>query len=756
LTMDQDRTLTPVFLSGKTDFFNFGSAVDPYDPSPIDLGSLNESEAGINGRVTRSGDDFLLGDGNRVRFWAATATAIADPGLAEMARFLAKKGVNMVRWHASLFSNGAANLSDANMSRVDDLQRMVTRMKAEGIYTKASMFFILGLRIQESWGIDGYDAAWIAANTPGFATEAPFGLQFFDEDFKSAYKNWVSVLYTTPNPYNGNIPLKDDPALAIIEVQNEDNLFFWTFKPDRYPVAQQQKLDGLFGTWLSGKYGDIAAAQTAWGPPGSTPSGRDNPGAGRMTVNSAWYMSSGFVGNAGDKNRMADQILFLLQLQHDWYVEMIDYMKNTLGCPQLFTASNWQTADNTFLMDGEYYTYTAADITDSHNYFSPRISDRAIFTQVSGGDDFFGIPAVNNPRALPVAYKQTEGHPSMISESTWVNPSNFKAEAALMIAAYGALGDIDSFFWFSSSAAGWQNGVGTWEFATPLVGGMFPGAALLYRNGYVTEAPVVVREGRTLASIGNKETALLVETRGWDPTRDPNQEFDYDPGTGAGQVDSLASLVGKTEIAFDGDADYVHPELGNYIDTTNNRVQSITGELDLQWGQVKGANPPAAQAGQGRFTINAARAQAACGWLNHAGTISLDNVDITMNNEWGSVLVISLDGAPLAYASQVLIQAATRESTRRRETTPKVLNDGSADYEGEEIGNVGDLPWQIEGVDALVNLKGMGSIQAIVALDGNGAVIASLPATNPVSLPAQALYTVLTLTPPAGTTYGLW
>ncbi|MFV1994597.1 MAG: hypothetical protein ACC661_04105, partial [Verrucomicrobiales bacterium] len=31
LTMDQDRTLTPVFLSGKADFSNFDPAVDPYD-----------------------------------------------------------------------------------------------------------------------------------------------------------------------------------------------------------------------------------------------------------------------------------------------------------------------------------------------------------------------------------------------------------------------------------------------------------------------------------------------------------------------------------------------------------------------------------------------------------------------------------------------------------------------------------------------------------------------------------------------------
>ena len=745
VTMDQSRTLTAVFLPGKANFFNLEPTDDPFDASPIDLRALNEEVAGQNGFVTRSGDKYLLGDGTRTRFWGVTADAIPDPDLAELAKFLAKRGVNMARWHTSIYDNDAESLSDVDLEKIDDLQRMVTRMKAEGIYTKASFFFVLGLRIKAAWEIDGYDASWISANSPGFAEEAPFGLVFFDEKLKAAYKHWVTVLFTTPNPYNDGVPLKDDPALAIIEAQNEDNLFFWTFKPQRYPEAQQHKLDGRFGDWLSEKYGSLADAQSAWGAVSGSLTSRDDVGAGRVTVNEAWFMTSAYNGSAGDRARLSDQIQFLLDLQRGWYEEMVDHMRSTVGCRQLFTASNWVTADNAFLQDGEYYTYAAADITDTHNYFAPRIVDQAIFTQISGGDEFFGIPAVNNPRAFPLAIKQTEGHPSMISESTWVNPSSFKAEAALMTAAYGSLNDIDTFFWFATRKKGWQNGLRTWEFATPLVGGMFPGAALLYRRGDVTEAPVVVREGRTPGSIGDKEPSVLIETRGWDPTRDPDQEFDYDPNTGAGSVDSLATFVGKAEIAFDGDADFVHPDVENHIDYSNGLVRSITGELELHWGKIKGANPADPQEGKGRFTVDTSRAQGASGWLRDAGMVSLQNVDISMNNEWGSVLVVSLDGAPLANSRQILIQAATKETPRRWETTPKVLNDGTADYLGEEIVNLGDLPWQIEGVDVAVNLKDTGNIVAIEALDENGYAIANLTVSNPFELPSQALYTVVTL-----------
>lgn len=750
VTMDVDRSLTARFVSGKSEFFLFEPGTDPYGSALVDLRGMNETVAGENGWVTRQGHKFFLGDGRPVRFWSATVGVPA--AVDEVARYLAKRGLNLVRWHTSLYSNSATDLSDVNMGKVDDLHRLVAAMKDEGIYTKASLFFILGLRIQEEWNLDGYDAAWIAANDGGngesnYANEAPFALQFVDEDFKNAYKNWVNVLFSTTNPYTG-IALKDDPALAMIEVQNEDNLFFWTFRPQRFPEVQRQKFERKFGDWLVAKYGSIAAAQSAWG--GSS-FGRDDPSEGLMEVTQAWNMTGSYSANP---ERMADQILFLMDLQRDWYAEMIDYMRNTVGCRQLFTASNWKTSDDTFLLDAEYFTYTAADIIDTHNYFSPQISNAAIFTSVSGGDTYLSVPAINNPRRLPVALKHVENHPHMISETTWVNPSDHEAEAALMSAAYGSLTDLDCFVWFASGSTGWQDGVGRWQFAVPQLGGMFPGAALLYRRYDVREAPTVVREGRSLQAIADKETSLFVETRGWDPTRDPNNEFAND---GTGQLDPLATYVGRVELAFDGDADYIHPMLDTYIDHPNRVVTSITGELQTHWGQIKGADPHGAGPleGQGHMTVNTPRSQGTAGYLFHAGTIHLDNVDITMNNEFGTVLVISLDGKPLSHSTRVLIQAVGNAGLRRWQTTDRVLPSDGTDWRGKEIVSVGEMPWLVDGIDASVTLKGMGTVTQVRAVDANGYPIAALPASNTVVLPDQALYTVVDLAPD-GATYEAW
>ena len=50
--------------------------------------------------------------------------------------------------------------------------------------------------------------------------------------------------------------------MAVIQVQNEDSLLFWTtmgIKP-----AQQERLGRKFGEWLVKKYGSLDKAMKAW------------------------------------------------------------------------------------------------------------------------------------------------------------------------------------------------------------------------------------------------------------------------------------------------------------------------------------------------------------------------------------------------------------------------------------------------------------------------------------------------------------
>ncbi len=91
---------------------------DPFEPSPIDLRYLNEKVAGEHGFIKRSPDGmgFIRGDGKPIRFWSGSEYAWRIPfkdknlkvskqeeaDVAHKARWSAKRGMNMVRFHGHL------------------------------------------------------------------------------------------------------------------------------------------------------------------------------------------------------------------------------------------------------------------------------------------------------------------------------------------------------------------------------------------------------------------------------------------------------------------------------------------------------------------------------------------------------------------------------------------------------------------------------------------------------------------------------
>jgi hypothetical protein len=105
---------------------------DEFRPeSLLDLRSLNEKVAGQSGYVTLSKDrnDFVLGDGIPARFWAVN-TSYYGENLDRHARFLAKRGVNMVRFHGNITPK--EKLDSIDVEERDKLWRTVAAMKKQG------------------------------------------------------------------------------------------------------------------------------------------------------------------------------------------------------------------------------------------------------------------------------------------------------------------------------------------------------------------------------------------------------------------------------------------------------------------------------------------------------------------------------------------------------------------------------------------------------------------------------------------------
>jgi hypothetical protein len=430
---------------GKSKTWAFTPTQDPFsDKALLDLRYLNEKTAGEKGfiRLSADGSGFLLGDGTPVRFWAVGDTVYTktDAELAYHARFLAKQGVNMVRMHGSFAPKApGSKMTDVDTAELDRAWRLVAAMKKKGIYTTISPYWAAGghTGTAASWGIAGYgDKADL------------WGLLFFRDDLKAAYKSWMRAVLTRTNPYTG-IPLGKDPALAIIQIQNEDSLFFWTLQGMK-PV-QLELLGKKFGQWLVKKYGSLGAVRKAWN--GQSAEG-DKFSEGKVGILITWQMTQPHQG--GMARRVRDQVHFLAELQRGFYAEMARYFREDLGCKQLVNASNWITADTEKLNDLERWTYTATDVLAVNKYFNggPHNGPNAGW-RIDPGDFFEGHSVLKDPTALPTDLKQVIGHPTMITESCWVFPLAYESEGPFLVAAYESLTGVGPYYWFSADTPGY-------------------------------------------------------------------------------------------------------------------------------------------------------------------------------------------------------------------------------------------------------------------------------------------------------------
>ncbi|MBU1693512.1 MAG: hypothetical protein KKC51_06065 [Verrucomicrobia bacterium] len=728
----------------------FEARDDPYTTNALlDLSYLNEDEAGQSGFVTTHGDKFYLGDGREVRFWGVN---LENPdsdmeSLEAQARFLAKRGVNMVRYFESMQSDALDPASVSNVSDrlIEDAHRVVAAYKKHGIYTKICPWWVLEFMVRDHWGIAGYTNDY----------ENPAAVPMFDEDLKAGYKSWVRELFTRTNPYTG-VSLAQEPAVAIIQIQNEDGFFFWTFDPNQFPDAQRANIETMFGAFLTNKYGSITAATSYWGVLNDYLQtnwwATDNPAQERMALSSAWSMTAEATeGQDAEMRRMADQIQFLAELQRDYYAEMIDYLTNTLGCRSLTCAGNWWTADERVLQDVERHTYTVGDVIDDHNYIASVHVNSNGETIINGalnpGDHYRSATVLRTPRRLPAAYKQVAGMPSIMSESAWVNPNRFKTEAPLLVAAYSALQDIDGWMWHGDESIGYDLNPRKYPIAVPAVMGQFPGAALLYRRHDVAEAPVVVHDERTLTNMYRKEPALISEPATTDPLWVSPTNFDFDPQTGTGQVDTLAMLVGKVESGFSGNEslDFVSSNALALIDTTNGTVRSITGDLCLDWSNAI-------------CRINTERSQGLIGFLSVFADHDFDDVTIRSANEFGAILVCSLDHKPLRTSNKILVQAMTEAYPYLWTEADSVFTNEGVVYTGKQVVAEGEPPFNVVNIQATIALKGVTETSAVTVLDENGYARESRTGQvtgvgYEIQLPSNAVYTIVSRAPSA---YDLW
>jgi hypothetical protein len=682
-------------------WFAFQPENDPFDLSPIDLRRLNENQAGDQGFIRVRGEDFVHEkSGAPARFWAVnTGPDMVRRSKGEVdlfARTMARRGVNLVRLHGPIYEGSGPHFGRLDTNYISQLDYFVTALKREGIYSALSIYFPL-------WATLGPENTQF----PGYTGKHPFALLYFDADFRRLYRGWWEYLLTHTNTHTG-LALRDDPAVAMVELVNEDSLMFWTFNPDagsggNIPDAQRARWEKQFGDWLLARYPGRTLATIRSGPWSGRTTPQDNLAAGRVGFRSLWSLFN-------DRTpRDQDTARFLTETQLRFYSETTTWMKETLRVRALIYGSNWKTASPRYLDPLDKWSNAHADFFDRHGYFGGIHTGDASGYAIQTGQQYDDRSALTFRTAdgrgddfdLPLWDIIYSGQPSTISEVNWTPPGRFRSEYPVLAAITGASQGSDAIFHFAASAPAWDGSPGKFSVQTPAVMGQFPATAMIYRQGLLRTAPRVVALRLALGDLFALQGTPLPAPQNFDQLRGN----DVPPGgtiTNAAAIDSLAFLVGRVAVDFvtNGPGSSQVTDLSPFLNRTARTVRSATGELEWNWGL-------------GLASVRAPAAQGAVGFLSAAGTIDLPQMTITSTLEYGSVLLVAFDGKPITESSRLLLQVMSEEKPYQWATDrPSGLR---------TITNVGQPPIMIRNLAGTVVLKRTGAAALrVTTLDFNG------------------------------------
>jgi hypothetical protein len=235
-------------------------------PTITDMSGLNSAIG--SGRVAVDANGRFVVGGQRVRFLgvnlAGDSPFMPTNYAPAVAARLAKFGVNAVRFHhldaawaynggvIAYTSTSSTNLNHAQLERV---HCVVASLKARGIYSDLNLLVGREYRSGDGLGPEVTGLDWKDAHVLGFFYEPALAL----------HKDYATKLLTPTNRFTG-LPLAKDPAVAFVEILNENGLIqkWLDGGLDRLPARYAPSLQARWNTWLAARYADDAALLAAW------------------------------------------------------------------------------------------------------------------------------------------------------------------------------------------------------------------------------------------------------------------------------------------------------------------------------------------------------------------------------------------------------------------------------------------------------------------------------------------------------------
>ena len=142
---------------------------------------------------------------------------------------------------------------------LDRLDYFISKLKEHGVYFGWSHSYGFHVVPGDRKRLLAYDE--IAKNLNGNT----YAFIHFAQDVQDFMIEMVVNLLRHKNPYTGQT-YAEEPALCLIELQNEDDIFFYTSEKafNACPTYKKRFLE-RFAAWLKDRYGSQEKLQSAWG-----------------------------------------------------------------------------------------------------------------------------------------------------------------------------------------------------------------------------------------------------------------------------------------------------------------------------------------------------------------------------------------------------------------------------------------------------------------------------------------------------------
>lgn len=669
---------------GIADWYPFQPNVAAQGADELSLASWLDAPAGKLGRITSRGDELIYG-GKPIKLWGLNDTY--DPGCAptkemadKRAAFYARHGINAVRLHKYACGTGWEGIQSSNScvaldaAALDRMDYFIAKLKARGIFVKLSPVFMMKLGSDDRAAVP-YMNEFEAGPPPSplpkdYRVNTKNGSIYLGRELQDLLIKQTSALLSHRNPYT-KLTYAEDPAIAIVEMFNEDSaLFYGTMETLKKVPTLRARAAQRFTRWLKERYKTEAAFRAAWGDKAlngmSGFTGESWADETIVPAGNGWFFDPAQLAGqmSPQKQRLLDTMRFLYELQNEFYDRYAAAIR-AAGYQGELISANWYCGS----VLGEMWNLHSDarfGLVDRHNYFT-------------------GIGNSMLPRPgsgiLSSGLYQVANRPFMLSE--WIHefPNEFGAEGVVIISAYGmGLQGWDASFMFQNDDnGGYRENLGApFAVTAPQILGLFPAVSRQVLRGDVKTSALTTTRYVHLPSLERGEI-------GFDNRTTAQGDIKTTDST---QVPAETLAVARTLTEF---ADKPTPTAT--FDPLKFRKDGVftssTGQL--RW-------KPSADARGGWFTINTPATAAVVGYA--AGErIELDTATIEPATPFAAIYLTAQEAnATLADTKGAIITLMARA----RNTAQKIVAN-------EFLLTKGAPPILLEPVHATLMLKRPGN-----------------------------------------------